>query len=112
VGSGLGPDLIGHGAPLPNLLFGFDVADRLAVGIAQLVRGAACQHGPGPLDQLAGDRDAGLGVAMTLLGHQPVVEPGQLRILPPSRVRGLEEREPQHRRPFLSDRSAGLADRA
>jgi hypothetical protein len=59
------------------------------------------QHGPGPLHQLAGDRDTGLGVAMPLLGHQPVVEAGELRILPAGRVPGLEERQSQHRRPFL-----------
>jgi hypothetical protein len=38
---------------------------------------------------------------MPLLGHQPVVEAGELRILPAGRVPGLEERQSQHRRPFL-----------
>ena len=61
MGAGLGSDLIWHGARFPHLLFGFDVADRLALGIAELVGSATVQHGPGPLHQLAGDRDAGLG---------------------------------------------------
>ena len=79
-------------------LLRLEVADRLAVEISELVGGAAGEHGPGPLDQLPGDRDAGLGVAVPVFGHQPVVEPGQLRVVPAGRVRGLEERQPQHRR--------------
>jgi len=38
---------------------------------------------------------------VTVFGHQLVVEPGQLRILPPGRVRGLEERQPEHAGPSL-----------
>jgi hypothetical protein len=61
VGSGLGPDMIRYRAAVLDHPLRLKVADRLAVGVAQLIRGAAGQHGPGPLDQLAGDRDAGLG---------------------------------------------------
>jgi hypothetical protein len=77
----LGPDLVGNCAYLLDHLLRLKPADWLAVKITDLVGDAAAKHGPGPFDQLASHRHAGLGVAVTVFGHQLVVEPGQLRIL-------------------------------
>jgi len=79
---GTGSDMLRYCAAILDHLLRLTMANRLAVGVAELVGGAAGQHGPGPLDQLPGNRNAGLGVAMPLLGHQPVVEARELQVLP------------------------------
>ncbi len=61
--------------------------DRVAVGVAQLVGAAGGDRHPGAFGQLAGYGDGGLGVAMPLGGHQPVVERRQLRVGAPASKR-------------------------
>src|SRR5918994_2483484 len=70
----LRPDPVGNCAYLLDHLLRLKPADWLAVKITDLIGGAAAEHCPGPLDQLAGARHAGLGVAVTVFGHQLAVE--------------------------------------
>src|SRR5215207_10809619 len=57
------PDPVGNRAYLLDHLLRLKPADWLAVKLTDLIGGAAVQHRPGPFDQFAGDRHAGLGVA-------------------------------------------------
>lgn len=89
--SSSGSDGLGDGEDVSSLVVRGRSGDRSAVEVAELVRLASGQDGPGPLDKLAGDRDVGLGVAVTAFNHEVSVVGGELGI-DAARAGGLIER--------------------
>jgi hypothetical protein len=83
----------------------------LPLEVPQLIHLSCGEGFPGPFGQFPGDRDSGLGVAVAVFGHEPVIERGQLGIHGPGDAAGLVERQPQGCRPFLADGPARLVHR-
>jgi hypothetical protein len=75
-GAGAGSRLFIHCVLIFDELLRGALGHRVSVEIADLVRLSAVQHGPGPFDQLPSDRDACLGVRVSTVDHEPVVELG------------------------------------
>ena len=80
---------------------------RAAVDITQLVGAAGGDRHPGAFSEFSGHCDGGLGVAVPVGGHQPVVERGQLRIGAAGGAGGVEQSQPQRCWTFLGDRPPG-----
>src|SRR5690606_28698707 len=108
VGAGPGSGLLVHCVVTFDQLFGGALGERVTDEVAELVALDAAQHGPGAFYEPAGNRDKGLGVGVSTVDHQPVVELRQLWVVASGDVGGLVEGQPQHGRSFLGDSTVGL----
>jgi hypothetical protein len=93
------------------VLFRGPFGQRLPLEVAQLIHLSCGEGFPGPFGQFPGNRDGGLGVTVSVFGHEPVIERGQLRVHGPGDAPGLVERQTQRCRTFLADGPAGLVNR-
>src|SRR5450631_2942477 len=62
-------DVLGYGPAFRDDLLGFCCSALVAVGVADHVRHAAVEHGPGAFGEVPGDDAAGLQVGGAALGH-------------------------------------------
>src|SRR5215471_76397 len=88
-------DLFGHGPAFGDDLLGFGGGGGVAVVVADHIRGAAVQDGPGPFGEVPGDDAAGLEVVGAAFGHLGVVDLGELGVLAAGGVGGAVERGAQ-----------------
>src|SRR5215472_14650942 len=95
-------DLFGHGPAFGDDLLGFGGGGGVAVVVADHIRGAAVQDGPGPFGEVPGDDAAGLEVVGAAFGHLGVVDLGELGVLAAGGAGGAVERGAQQGRPGLA----------
>src|SRR5215471_4111960 len=91
--------LFGHGPAIGDDLLRLGGGDGVAVVVADHIRGAAVQDGPGPFGEVPGDDAAGLEVGGAAFGHLGVVDLGELGVVAPGGVGGAVERGAQQRGP-------------
>src|ERR1700683_4644810 len=73
-----GADLGWHGPAAGDDRFGLGRGERVAVGVADDVRGAAPHDGPGPFGEAGGGYAQGAEVVFAAFGHLLVVDAGEL----------------------------------
>src|SRR6202050_2673567 len=89
-----GADLGWHGPAVGDDRFGLGRGERVAVGVADDVRGAAPHDGPGPFGEAGGGYAQGAEVVFAAFGHThqaPVIHPASLTFacrITPARPRG------------------------
>src|ERR1700684_2573627 len=96
-----GADLGWHGPAVGDDRFGLGRGERVAVGVADDVRGAAPHDGPGPFGEAGGGYAQGAEGVFAAFGHLLVVDAGELGVLPAGVVSGADRGGAQQGGPGL-----------